>query len=414
MYTRLGGTAVRIKFTDRFATNPVVIGEAHVALRTGSTGSDIVPSSDRLLTFGGDTNLTLAIGEERWSDPVDLVVTQHQEMAVSVFLPQLTKPSTFHPTGLKRNYYSTGDHCGDTTLTGTSFTTADFFVVDVQVLTEADSRVVVTLGDSITDGTFATTDGNASWPDVLSKRLPSLPDGTPVGVLNMGIGSNRLMTTNAAGPPGLDRLDDDVLSRQNVSHIILLEGINDISYEHVLPEDLIGAYQQVINRAHAKGIKVFGATLLPIGNSVKYTVTNEATRQAVNTWVRQSGQFDAVLDFEQVVADTSFDPLRIKSNLQGGDYVHPNTTGYQLMAQSIPLNLFNAQLGTFYAPSFATNGAVQWWLDLNPAHDYAIEASTNLIDWVTYLNATNVSSILLSDPDSVTGNLRFFRSRQVD
>jgi lysophospholipase L1-like esterase len=413
MYTRLGGTAVRVKFTDRFATNPVVIGEAHVALRTGSTGSDIVPSSDRRLTFNGDTNLTLAIGEERWSDPVDLVVTQHQEMAISVYLPQSTKPSTFHPTALKKNYYSFGNHCGDTTLTSTAITTAEFFVADVQVLTEADSRVVVTLGDSITDGTFATTDGNASWPDVLSKRLPSLPDGTPVGVLNMGIGSNRLMTTNAAGPPGLVRLDDDVLSRQNVSHLILFEGINDISYEQVRPEDLIGAYQQVIDRAHAKGIKVFGATLLPIGNSVKYTVTNEATRQAVNTWVRQSGKFDAVLDFEHVVADTNYNPLRIKSTLQGGDYVHPNTTGYQLMAESIPLNLFNAEIGTFYAPGVTTNGAVQWWLDLNPAHDYAIESSTNLIDWTPYVNATNVPSILLSDPDAAMEGPRFFRSRQL-
>ena len=208
-----------------------------------------------------------------------------------------------------------------------------FFVSGLQVMAPANSRVIVTLGDSITDGSCANTDANGAWPDVLSKRLPALPDGTPVGVINMGIGSNRLLTTNAAGPSGLDRLDDDVLSRPNVSHLILLEGINDISYEHVLPADLIAAYQQVIDRAHAKGIKVFGATLLPIGNSVKYTTANEATREIANTWIRQSGQFDAVLDFEKVVQDTNYNPLRIQSSLTCGDYVHPNNQGYLLIGQ---------------------------------------------------------------------------------
>ena len=154
----------------------------------------------------------------------------------------------------------------------------------------------------------------------------------------MGIGSNRLATADVAGPAGLKRLQDDVLSRPNVSHLILLEGINDISYEQITPEKLIAAYQEVIDKAHAKVIKVLGATLLPIQNSRKDTPANIATQQAVNKWIREPGHFDAVLDFEKVVQDPQ-NPLRIRANLTG-DYVHPNTEGYRLMGESIDLKLF--------------------------------------------------------------------------
>src|SRR5512136_603065 len=185
------------------------------------------------------------------------------------------------------------------------------FVSDIQVFAPAKSRVIVAMGDSITDGAAAANDINGSWPDVLSKRLPALQDGTPVSVINMGIGSNRLVTSDAAGPAGLKRLEEDVLSRPNVSHLILMEGINDISYEQVPAEKLIAAYEQIIDKAHAKGIKVFGATLLPIQNSRKDTPANEATRQAVNKWIREAHRFDAVLDFEKVVSDPQ-NPLSIR------------------------------------------------------------------------------------------------------
>jgi lysophospholipase L1-like esterase len=213
-----------------------------------------------------------------------------------------------------------------------------FFVSGIQVSAPANSKVIVTLGDSITDGAAAANDVNAAWPDVLSRRLPALKDGTSISVINMGIGSNRLVSADAAGPAGLKRLEDDVLSRPNVSHLILLEGINDISYEQIPAEKLIAAYEQVIDRAHAKGIKVIGATLLPIQHSRKDTPGNEATRQAVNKWILESHRFDAVLDFEKVVRDPE-NPLRIRKDLTG-DYVHPNTEGYRLMGESIPLDLF--------------------------------------------------------------------------
>jgi lysophospholipase L1-like esterase len=341
MFLKLGGPSVRVKLSNHFSTQPLVIGGAHVALRQGTRGADIVPETDRVLKFNGAMTLKLEPGTEVWSDPVDLAVKQHEDLTVSLFLPETTKPDVFHPTGLKTQFIAAGDHCGDVTLVSTglgSRTTMYFFVSDVQVMAPANSKVVVAFGDSITDGAASANDANGSWPDVLSKRLPALPDGTPVSVINMGIGSNRLLTSDAAGPSGLKRLEDDVLSRPNVSHLILMEGINDISYEQVPAEKLIAAYEEVIDRSHAKGIKVFGATLLPIQNSRKDTPANEATRQAVNKWIRESHRFDAVLDFEKVVQDPE-NPLRIRKELTG-DYVHPNTEGYRLMGESVPLQLF--------------------------------------------------------------------------
>ena len=207
-------------------------------------------------------------------------------------------------------------------------------VSGLQVWAPATSKVCIAFGNSITDGAAATNNANGNWPDILSNRLPMLPSGAPFAVINMGIGSNRLVSSDLAGPSGVHRFADDVLARPNVGYVILLEGINDISYEHASAATITNAYATLVAQAHAAGIKVYGATLLPIGNSTKYTPANEATRQAVNTWIRTPGNFDAVLDFEAVVKDPATNPLRIKANWTG-DYVHPNAAGYLAMGNSI-------------------------------------------------------------------------------
>jgi lysophospholipase L1-like esterase len=342
VFSKLGGTQVRVKLTNRFATNQLKVGAAHVALR--STNSSIQAATDRTLTFGGQPGVTLAAGAEIWSDPVTLTIPQHATVAVSVYVPSSFKPTTFHPTGLHTSYISkTGNFTASATLPLASFTNTTTQVVmvgGVQVWAPSTSRVAVAFGDSITDGACATNNGNGTWPDVLSNRLPTLPSGSPFSVINMGIGSNRLVASDLAGPAGVKRFADDVLARPNVGFVIIMEGINDISYHHAAASTITDAYATLIAQAHAVGIKVYGATLLPIGSSTKYTVANEATRQAVNSWVRAPGHFDAVLDFESVVKDPATNPLRIKAGLTC-DYVHPNAAGYAALGNFIPLDLFS-------------------------------------------------------------------------
>jgi lysophospholipase L1-like esterase len=342
VFSKLGGTQARVKLTNKFATNTLTVGAVHIALR--STSNSIVASSDRALTFGGKTGVTLAPGAETWSDPVTLTIAQHVTVAISVYIPGSFKPTTFHPTGLHTSYISrTGNFTASTTLPLTTFnnTTTEVVIISgLQVWAPTTSKVAIAFGNSITDGAGATNNANGNWPDILSNRIPTLSSGAPFAVINMGIGSNRVVSADAAGPSGVHRFADDVLARANVGYVILLEGINDISYEHASATTITNAYTTLVTQAHAAGIKVYGATLLPIGNSTKYTVANEATRQAVNAWIRTPGNFDAFLDFEAVVRDTTKNPLRIKSNMTV-DYVHPNTTGYTAIANSIPSSLFN-------------------------------------------------------------------------
>ena len=348
VFAKLGGTQARVRFTNKFTAVPLAIGGAHIALRT--SGSAIDPASDRTLTFKGQARVTIPPGEELWSDSVPLAVKGHTDLAISVFIPHSYRPTGFHRTGLKSSYVGSGDLTAAASFPagaalearggpGDSWTTDQVFLVSgLQVLAPASTHVIVALGDSITDGAASDTDTNGSWPDVLSKRLPTLSDGTPVAVINMGIGSNRFVSADRAGPTGTQRFDDDVLARPNVTHVIIMEGINDISYEQFRPELLIDAYKAAIAKTHAAGIKVLMATLLPIQNSVKDTPANLAAQQAVNKWIRAGEGFDGVIDFEAVVQDPQ-NPLRIRANLTG-DFVHPNTQGYRLMGDSIDLRLF--------------------------------------------------------------------------
>jgi lysophospholipase L1-like esterase len=343
VFSKLAGSQARVKLTNRFQVEPLLIGAARIALRDGARSGAIVADTDRALAFDGQASVTLAPGEERWSDPVELVVPQHADVAISLFLPAADYvPTAVHATGSKTSFLSAaGDHTGAVTMPpqpGRNTTASVFFVAGLQVMAPARTRVIVAFGDSITDGAASTVDANGSWPDVLSRRLPALRDGTPVSVINMGIGSNRLVASDQAGPAGVKRFAADVLERPNVSHLILLEGINDISYEQAPAQQLIAACQDLIARAHARGIKVYGATLLPIQGSVKDTPANEQTRQALNRWIRESGTFDAVIDFEQVVRDPA-NPLKIRGDLTT-DFVHPNTEGYRLMGEAIDPRLF--------------------------------------------------------------------------
>jgi lysophospholipase L1-like esterase len=348
VFAKLGGRMARVELTNRFTDVPLVVGAAHIAMRM--QGAAIDPATDRALTFGGLATVTIPPGERCWSDPVPFVVTQHADVAISVFVQGPYRPTGFHAAGLKTSYVGTGNLTAEPSFPPAGAagpgmsrdngptTDAVFLVSGLQVLAPSRARVIVAFGDSITDGAASDTDANGSWPDVLSMRLPHLADGTPVAVINMGIGSNRFVSAAQAGPTGTERFENDVLARPNVTHLILMQGINDISYEHVSAETLIAAYKAVITRAHARRIKVILATLLPIQKSVKDTPENIATQQAVNRWIRAGEGFDGVIDFEKIVQDPQ-NPLRIRAELTG-DYVHPNTRGYRLMGEAVDLGLF--------------------------------------------------------------------------
>jgi lysophospholipase L1-like esterase len=337
---KVAGSQARVKFTNQYGTEPLVIGATHIALRT--SGGAIDPATDRALTFNGAPSVTLAPGAEIWSDAADIHIPQLADVAVSVYVNQRLKPTGFHLLGLKPAYLSAAGNFADAatmpqSTSNPTTTNSLFFVSDLQVLAPTNTKVIVAFGDSITDGANSDPDTNTSWPDVLAQRLASGGGSSTYAVINLGIGSNRVVSADAAGPSGLHRFEKEALGRSNVTHIIVLEGINDISYENAPAEQIIGAYRQMIAQAHAKKIKIYGATLLPILNSRKYTPANEATRAAVNDWIRTAREFDAVIDFERVVQDPA-SPLSMRKDLTR-DFVHPNSTGYKLLAESIDLNL---------------------------------------------------------------------------
>lgn len=342
--TSVGGSAVRVRLSNEFGTGPLVVGAARVALR--SSGNGIVPGTDYPLTFGGKTSVMLAPGAPAVSDPVPLNVPPLFDVAISIYLPNETTGSTLHSVGLQTNYVAPagGDYTGAINLpAGTTYQNY-FFLAGAEVRASSRAFAVVTLGDSITDGTRSSPDTNSRWPNFLAQRLAASRSLGEIGVLNEGISGNRIFSGDA-GVPTLARFDRDVLAKPEVEFMTLLIGINDIGNSArgtgplVTPGDIIAGYRQIIARAHARDIKVYGATLTPIKGSGYDFPQAEVDRQAVNAWIRGSGEFDAVIDFDLATRDPA-DPARFLPAYDSGDHLHPNDVGYKSMADAIPLKLF--------------------------------------------------------------------------
>ncbi|MGB9277585.1 MAG: SGNH/GDSL hydrolase family protein [Terrimicrobiaceae bacterium] len=350
----IGGKKVRVVLSNEYGSQPLLIGAARVAL--SDSGYAIKAESDRVLTFSGSESFTIPPGALIVSDPVELSVPPLGSVAVSLFFPEVTPTTTMHWDGRQTAYIVAGNKVSDTDIKPDSQTESRLFLSGILVDAPADARAIVTFGDSITDGDGSTLDANHRWPDLLAERLQAA-DGAPVAVLNEGISGARVLS-DRMGVNALARFDEDVLSHPHADTVVLMMGINDIGWpDSVLEplarapsaEDIIDGYEQLIARAHDHGMRIIGATLTPFWVAFKgtplegyYNEDKEAKRVAVNEWIRNSGAFDGVIDFDAVVRDPS-DPTRMLPTYDKGDNLHPNDAGYKAMAESIDLELLKKQ-----------------------------------------------------------------------
>ncbi|MFC0253965.1 SGNH/GDSL hydrolase family protein [Massilia consociata] len=362
VHTSIGGNRVRIRVSNELGTTPLTIGAARIGLRAG--GSDVAAGTDRPLTFGGRTAITIPPGAPVLSDPVELNVPPLSDLAVSLYLPGTVQATTLHSLALQTNYVSLpGNFTAAATLPVQRTITIWPFLTAVEV--DSAGPAIVTLGNSITDGTRSTPDTNNRWPDWLARRLqterdPVLGINARFGVVNRGISGNRLLGNSPnplAGRSALERFDRDVLSTAGVRYLVVLIGINDIGNSSpanpVTAEDLIAGYRQLIARAHAKGISVIGGTLTPFEGAAYYSPEKEVVRQAVNNWIRNNDEFDAVIDFDRATRDPSR-PTRLLPAYDSGDHLHPNDLGYQAMGNAVPLAVFRSAARALQAEPAAT------------------------------------------------------------
>jgi lysophospholipase L1-like esterase len=346
VHVSLGGPVVRIILSNEFGLEPLTIGAAHIALSAGN--GDIDLASANALTFGGQPSVTIPPGALIVSDPADLKLPAFADVAVSLFLPaQPIQQVSEHSYAAQTSYIAAGNVVSVKSLTSPTPITSWPFLKGIDVRANGDSASVVTLGDSITDGAHSTRDANARWPDVLARRLQANKKTSSLGVLNEGIGGNRILRDHT-GPSALARFDRDVLAQTGVKYLIILEGINDIGHatstvspggESVTADDLIAGLSQLATRAHTHGIKVFGATLTPYVGAGYQSPAGEAIRQALNQWIRTTNQFDGVIDFDKLTTDPTHPGMFLPLD-DSGDHLHPGDVGYKSMGDSIDLKLF--------------------------------------------------------------------------
>ncbi len=345
----LGGDRLRVRISNAYGNRPLAIGAARIALR--DKGPAAVPGSDRKLTFGGSDGAVIAAGAVLLSDPVELNVAPLSDLAVSIHLPGEVL-ANFSITGRyarQTNYISPpGDFTREAVMPVGSLTDQWYFLSGVDVLAGSEAGGVVTLGDSLTDGNISTIDAFCRWPDQLARRLVER-GGRPMAVMNQGLGGNRILH-DLRGASGLRRFDRDVLSQPGVTHAIVMLGTNDLRNrwakpeEEVTGEQMIAGLKQMALRAHSRGIKLIGATLTPFGNETfmanAWNPTREKHRVAVNTWMRESGAFDAVADFDAALRDPQIQ-TQMRAVDDCGDGLHPSDSGYCKMGDAIDLALFD-------------------------------------------------------------------------
>jgi lysophospholipase L1-like esterase len=340
VHVSIGGTRVRVRFTNRFGETPLVIAHATVALEQHGSAAAIAGTM-RALTFFGADSVTIPPHADVYSDAAALTVATRSDLLVSFYLPGPTGPATVHPSAYQTNYAAAGDRANASSASAFKDTFDSWYFLDgLDVLGSNAGGAVVAFGDSITDGAGGKADGaNDRWPDFLASRLLALSQARRLGVLNAGIGGNRiLLSYKYFGIDALARLDTDVLSQSGAVDAIVLLGINDIQqtpHQYDAARIELGL-AQIVAQLHARSMRVIGCTIMPYEGWRYYDARGEATRQAVNRFIRRSGVFDGVADFDAAVRDKN-DPHRLAPKFDSGDHLHPNATGHRVIAGTIDL-----------------------------------------------------------------------------
>jgi lysophospholipase L1-like esterase len=339
VYVSIGGTRIRVRFSNQYGNGPLTMSAVHVASST--TTHSIAAGSDRALTFSGMPSVTVAAGGTVVSDPVDFTLAAQTKVAVTIAFGAAPSDVTGHPGSRTTSFIATGNAVSAPMLSSPVTTEHWYYVTGIDVQAPAASGAVVTLGDSITDGRGSTTDGNNRWPDNLSRRLRANAPTAGVAVLNQGIGGNAVVS-GGLGPTGASRFQRDVLDQAGVKWVIVLHGVNDIgeSTSASVAQSLITAYQGLVTAARARGVRIYGVPILPFAGSQYDTAAHETARQTVNAWIRGAGNFDAVIDLEAAVRDPA-SVTRLLPAYDSGDQLHLNVAGYQKMADAIELALFS-------------------------------------------------------------------------
>jgi lysophospholipase L1-like esterase len=354
----LGGKQIRIRLSNECSSTPLQVGRASVAMAQGPAG--VAQDGLRAIKFGGQESILIRAGASTLSDPVDFPAKNGAEISVNLYLPKPVTSVTGHGLALRRAVISTtGDHTYDAAIEGGKESDSSVFLSAVLVPAQPNQRVIVAFGDSTVDGDGSTPEADRMWPSDLFRRLEETHGGTQFAVVNEGLAGNRVLSDGpiaSFGPSALARFDRDALSVPGAAYIVLLEGTNDIGFPgasfgdlHLAPansaptvEEITSGYQKLIARAHARGVKIVGSTIMPCeGVPIPgyHTEAKEQMRQAVNQWIRTSGAFDGVADFDAVVRDPDH-PSRLLPRFASADHLHPNDAGYQAMADAINLTLF--------------------------------------------------------------------------
>jgi lysophospholipase L1-like esterase len=341
----IAGRAVRVALSNSFGHAAVRIDAVQIARVAG--GAEIRAGSGRALTFGGNAAVVLAPGAQVYSDPIEYEVPAQADLAVSLYLAADSGPTTAHPIGMRNAWLAPGNQVAAEKLAGATEFHSYLWLAGVDVLAADKAGAIIAFGDSITDGFGITMDSDLPWPSVLARRLAAQKSLPPRAVINMGISGNRVLR-EGAGSSALARFDRDVLSRPGAKWVLLLEGINDIGFsaipnlpasEKVTAAEIITGYRLLIGRAHLHGLSIIGGTLTAFEGVPTYTEAGERMRQEVNRWIRDSGEFDAVVDFDAATRDPAA-PTKLRAAYDSGDHIHPNDAGNKAMAEAIDPKLF--------------------------------------------------------------------------